>query len=341
MSNLSQPRLLSRDEFKREVFRRDSERCVVCSDPAQDAHHLLERKLWPDGGYYLDNGVSVCGACHLEAERTTLTCEKLRELAGITRVLLPPHLDSSCRYDKWGNPFLDHTRRSPGELFFEPAVQELLRPVLHEFSHLFKYPRTFHLPWSPGVSSDDRVLSSIPWEGMEVVVTEKMDGECTSLYKDSLHARSLTYSPHDSRSQIKQLWSQIRQEIPDRWRICGENVTAVHSIRYAKLPHFFLVFSFWDSFNNCLSWDETVGYADVLGLHTVPVLYRGPWNEQLVKNLSSERDPSQFEGYVVRPVSGFRYTDFRRVVGKYVRTNHVQTDQHWMTKKVEYNEWQR
>lgn len=41
-----------------------------------------------------------------------------------------------------------------------------------------KYPRTMHLPYSYGRSSDDRVLNTVDhFAGREVVVTMKMDGE--------------------------------------------------------------------------------------------------------------------------------------------------------------------
>ena len=56
-----------------------------------------------------------------------------------------------------------------------------------------KYPRTPHLPWSPGASDDDvRVADTAMSEGREVVVTEKLDGENTTLYADggaSIHRR--------------------------------------------------------------------------------------------------------------------------------------------------------
>ena len=57
----------------------------------------------------------------------------------------------------------------------------------------YKYPRTFHLPWSPGVASDDKVIESLDaFVGREVVVTEKMDGENSSLYSNGhIHARSM------------------------------------------------------------------------------------------------------------------------------------------------------
>lgn len=48
--------LLSRDQFRELTFERDKHTCVFCDKPAQDAHHIIERRLWSDGGYYLDNG---------------------------------------------------------------------------------------------------------------------------------------------------------------------------------------------------------------------------------------------------------------------------------------------
>ncbi len=40
-----------------------------------------------------------------------------------------------------------------------------------------KYPRTFHLPGSPGVSSDDKLLRDTPtMQAEQIVITEKMDG---------------------------------------------------------------------------------------------------------------------------------------------------------------------
>lgn len=46
---------LSREEFRREVFARDTGLCVICKAQAVDAHHIVERRLWDDGsfGYYV------------------------------------------------------------------------------------------------------------------------------------------------------------------------------------------------------------------------------------------------------------------------------------------------
>ena len=45
-----------------------------------------------------------------------------------------------------------------------------------------KYPKTLHLPWSQGVNSDDRVMKDLSgFEGHPVVITEKMEGENTTM----------------------------------------------------------------------------------------------------------------------------------------------------------------
>ena len=69
---------------------------------------------------------------------------------------------------------------------------------------LVKYPRTLHVPWSIGVTSDDRVLQNMDgFETQEVVVLEKLDGENTSLYKEAIHARSLSSGHNPSRTWVK------------------------------------------------------------------------------------------------------------------------------------------
>ena len=319
--------LLSRGKFREAVFTRDSGKCVFCLSPAQDAHHIMERRLWPDGGYYLDNGASVCEECHYRCEETYYSTSDVREAAGIKRILLPPHLYSDQEYDKWGNPYLENGRRLRGELFYDESVQKVLTPYLHEFTDLVKYPRTYHLPWStPG--KDDRVIESLaPFDNRWVVVTEKMDGENTTLYRDYIHARSIDGRSHPSRDWVKQFWSQIRFDIPKDWRLCGENLYAKHSIAYDNLPSYFMGFSIWNEKNICLSWQDTVEWFQLLGVTPVPVIYDGIFDEEEIKE--SWR-PDNSEGYVIRVPGEIHYKDFKNKVGKFVRKDHVQTVKHWM-----------
>src|SRR5690349_18438351 len=91
---------------------------------------------------------------------------------------------------------------------------------------LVKYPRTYHLPWSHP-SSDDKVMEDVRvFEGQEVVVTVKVDGENTSLYRDFIHARSLERLTGETRGHVKAIHAGIAHEIPEGWRFCGENLYA-------------------------------------------------------------------------------------------------------------------
>lgn len=94
--------LLTRKQFKAKVFERDNHKCVVCGAPAVDAHHIIDRKSWLDGGYYLDNGVSLCGKHHWDAELNKILPDELRQIIGVA-CLLPPDLEPGFSYDKWGN----------------------------------------------------------------------------------------------------------------------------------------------------------------------------------------------------------------------------------------------
>ncbi|MCE6998653.1 AAA family ATPase [Saccharothrix sp. S26] len=197
------------------------------------------------------------------------------------------------------------------------------------------YPRTPHLPWSPGASADDvRVADLDGLRGRDVVVTEKLDGENTTLYADGLHARSLDSAHHPSRSWVKGLQGRIGARLPGGWRICGENVHARHSIGYEGLESWFYGFSVWDG-DRCLDWDRTVRFLRDVGVPVPPVLWRGVFDERALRRLRV--DTARQEGFVVRTVEGFAREEFGRRVAKWVRPHHVRTDRHWMTAPVVAN----
>lgn len=338
--------LLSRDAFRKGVLERDGYKCVICGaidvkGPCLDAHHIIERRLWDDGGYYLDNGATLCRGmsgrhgCHMSAEETVLTCDEIRIAAKIKQILIPDHLYPDYQYDKWGNIIHPDGTRTPGELMHDESVRKVLSAggVLPLFRTHIKYPRTFHLPWSPGLTDDDRLLPSTDvFKGCEVIMTEKMDGENTTMYHDYIHARSLDSGNHPSRGWVKNLHGQIQYDIPIGWRICCENLYAQHSVTYDDLPSYVMVFSMWNENNICLSWDETCEYAAVLGLYMVPTLYRGIWDEALIRSMKVKTDSQ--EGYVIRVTDAFPYGAFRKSVAKWVRKGHVQTTHNWMQRIV-------
>lgn len=323
--------LLTRDQFREGVFARDKHQCVICGKVGQDAHHIIERRLWTDGGYYLNNGATLCGTCHLEAEETTLSCEDIRRCAGITKTIVPAHMYPDEQYDKWGNTILPNGSRMRGELFNDESVQKVLVPVLRRFTKYVKYPRTFHLPNSPGRTNDDRVLGSVDnFIDTEIVVTVKMDGENTTIYNDYVHARSIDGMDAEDKHWVKNLQSQIGYNIPDGWRVCGENLWAKHSIYYQNLPSYFLMFSIWDDNNVCLDWDTTKEWAELLGLNMVPELFRGKFYPELAKGEQTVYNGGfEQEGLVVRKTKAFHYREFSSSVAKYVRAGHVQTSHNW------------
>lgn len=228
----------------------------------------------------------------------------------------------------------------------------------------YKYPHTPYLSFSPTIESIDETDKSIKliFDNNELYNKEwdftlKMDGENATLYRDHIHARSLDSRHHESRSYVKGLHSEIKHRIPEGWRICGENLYAVHSIKYDDLWDYFLVFSVWDENNMCLSVLDTLEFLEPLGLRMCPsmkfgistlekngkfglVNHRGPFYKILDVNLIQvnflEEYPNE-EGFVIRNANSFHFDDFHKNVAKWVRPNHVQTDQHWMHKKIEKN----
>ena len=323
--------LLTRDNFRNSIFKRDKYNCVVCGAQALDAHHIMERRLFNDGGYYIDNGSSLCEAHHIEAEKTIISTESLRSLSGIKRVVLPEHLYDDQIYDKWGNIILPNGQRLKGELFYDESVQKILSEVLYLFTHYVKYPRTYHLPWSLGMHNDDRMHNSTEqWKDKRVIITIKIDGENTTLYNDHIHARSLDSRNHPSRNWVKNFWSSFAHEIPEGWRICGENLYAKHSIGYDNLKSYFMGFSIWNDKNICLDWNETLDWFSLLGIIPVEVIYEGEYNEEKIKYIHKNMNFDIYEGYVLRVQDRFSYGDFNKYVGKFVRPEHIKTTKHWM-----------
>ena len=54
-----------------------------------------------------------------------------------------------------------------------------------------KYPRTYHFNWSPGSTNDDRISDSVDHLiGIDIVITEKLDGSNSSITKNGVYGRS-------------------------------------------------------------------------------------------------------------------------------------------------------
>lgn len=200
-------------------------------------------------------------------------------------------------------------------------------------NELVKYPRTPHLPSSPGATSDDKHITAETLaylsSGIELVVSEKLDGGNYTMTRSSSFARSLDSGTHSWDTKAKAMWARIRWDIPEGWRISGESLHARRSVGYDNLEDIYLVFGIWDETNTLLDWDSMVEYCELLGLKTVPLLYRGSDFKQAVTVWQSQKDESCSEGFVVRSAGRIAYGDFSSSFAKWVRANHVTTDASW------------
>ena len=207
-----------------------------------------------------------------------------------------------------------------------------------------KYPRSPHLPWSPGGTSDDKRLPSVSGLlGIEVVITEKCDGSNLTYTRQAVFSRSHAGPPgHASFDLAKATHGRIGYRISEGISVFCEYCYAIHSIEYDTLPAHSLVFGVRDDLKGLWwGWDMVVAQAVELGLPTVPLLFRGILDseralETLTHSLAIK--PSAFggprEGVVVRVAGEFPDATFGRSVGKWVRTGHVQTDEHWMHQTI-------
>lgn len=103
--------LLTRQEFKIQVFARTNGKCCVpgCSCDAVDAHHIMDRKLWKDGGYYVSNGAALCSKHHIDAETGLITPKQCLEYMNIelNNIKEPDKVKEYLDYNEYINLMLD------------------------------------------------------------------------------------------------------------------------------------------------------------------------------------------------------------------------------------------
>jgi hypothetical protein len=211
-----------------------------------------------------------------------------------------------------------------------------------------KYSRTYHYPFSPGTTSDDRIAHDY-WADLQqidtLVHTEKLDGENNCLNRYGVFARSHaapTTSPWTA--TLREFWQRVKNDLGGL-DIFLENLYAVHSLQYQKLDHHFYVFAAREG-NRWLSWEEVKFYAAMLELPTVPEMemektptdkagfekkildvVKGPGAFCPVEVTTGK--PATMEGIVSRNADAFGTDAFARNVFKWVRKGHVKTDEHW------------
>lgn len=234
-----------------------------------------------------------------------------------------------------------------------------------------KYCRSLHAQISLGTTSDDRFMPNgyiKHFSKMDLILTEKLDGQNNCFTKDGLYARSHaapSILPWDK--PMRERWELIKNDLGDL-EIFGENMYGVHSIAYSKLESYFYVFAVRDN-GRWLSWEEVKFYASYFDFPTVPEIkikhsletfyttmtnennvlsnwleetLGMPWEDSVeTSGLLGGYDPITgnpcSEGFVIRNKNSFLTNEgsiqttpneFNNLF-KLVRKGHVQTDEHW------------
>jgi ATP-dependent RNA circularization protein (DNA/RNA ligase family) len=219
-----------------------------------------------------------------------------------------------------------------------------------------KYPRTYHLSFSQEIFNDDKMLDKKVEESFintEIVITEKLDGGNCCLFNGKIYARSHTEETnHPSFSMVKSLYNSILYTKDfefDRYMLFGENMQAIHSIKYTKIKSPFYLFNILDTkTDKWISLKELKEISNYLNIPMVPIIFEGTMQSLGVLKLTLERNinrPSYIggekEGFVIRKTESFNKDKFNKNVCKFVRRGHVQSDEHWSknwkTQKIVYN----
>lgn len=192
-----------------------------------------------------------------------------------------------------------------------------------------KYPRTPHLFGSKG-TDDDRHLgrkeSAAFIADPSLIVEEKIDGTNVGIHFTSrgrmvlqCRGHEITEGMHPQYDLFKQ-WTSVKRPVVEamlgsRFILYGEWLYAKHSVHYRALPHYFFEFDIYDKdAAQFLDLATREKMLDGTGLHTVPVLHRGPATAEQLRALVGL---SAFDSRFDNPLTG--RTD-HLMEGLYLRT---------------------
>ncbi|MDW8362227.1 MAG: RNA ligase family protein [Myxococcales bacterium] len=220
-------------------------------------------------------------------------------------------------------------------------------------TELVRFPHTPHLVWlGRGKPRGDKVLDADDVRAMlsgDVVVEEKVDGANLGL---SVGSGGILVAQHRGAhldlGDLHGQWKPLRRRLalrtetlvhglgPDRI-LFGEWCYAVHSIRYTRLPDWFLAFDVYDRVRGAFwSVARRNELAARLGLAIVPQIAHGRFDVEGLKRLlgSSRFTDGPAEGLYIRREEG----GWLVARAKLVRAEFVDgIDEHWSRRRLESN----
>lgn len=224
-------------------------------------------------------------------------------------------------------------------------------------SDFFRFPSTPHLFSAAGavLPRDDKRLSPEALQDLlsgEVVVEEKLDGANLGISIDSQGAVRVqnrgTYLVPPFSGQFARLDQWLQQHEDQLFDTLSGNVELIlfgewcaarHSLDYACLPDWWLMFDVYDrGVGRFWSVSERNALARQLGVAVVPCLFQGrvtpAWLEDFLAHCQSRYREGPMEGLVVRRDDG----SWLRAKAKLVRADFSQAiEEHWRSRVIEWN----
>jgi ATP-dependent RNA circularization protein (DNA/RNA ligase family) len=218
----------------------------------------------------------------------------------------------------------------------------------------FRFPHTPHLAWlGQNAPRDDKVLSPVEAQALlasDVVVEEKLDGANLGFSlasNGSLRAQNrgqYLAEPHAGQFARLPAWlaqhgDALRSVLTPNIIVFGEWCAARHSLDYAALPDWFLLFDVYDRHIErfwCSTRRDTL--AGSAGLATVPRVAQGKHTvvelTNLVATSVSHYRHGPLEGLVIRQESA-QWCEAR---AKLIRADFTQAiETHWRKRAIEWN----
>ncbi len=349
-----------RKQFREQCLERDENECIVpwCDSEPDDVHHIIERAEWENGGYIPRNGASVCNKHHQYAEENHIPPQAFWMWLGEDNPVTPEGMNRHV--NKWGDEFDSPPHKELRERIKYQSSRHMLPLYWHEPNGVAE--TRLH-------NDDTGLQQLDDFVGIPLVITHKIDGGNCMLVNDienPVRARNGSRPEKGMRPLYREnglYWRQeVNQKLTDRLQVFGEWVFKKHSIHYgcdcdepcedigpslSELTGvnddraYFQVFGVYDKVLDVWrSWPKTKEVADDLGFPTTPVIYCEDDDDSATYETVHEARTDLIEkahevvnnggeGIVVRTKFPFHYGQFGRRLGKYVRENHVKTDEHW------------
>lgn len=219
----------------------------------------------------------------------------------------------------------------------------------------FRFPHTPHIAWlAGGAPRDDKVLSPEEAEDIlsgEVVLEEKLDGANLgfSVSPDGvLRAQNRgQYLPQPFHGQFARLGPWLAEHEDRLFDALagtplvafGEWCAARHSLDYAALPDWWLVFDVYDRAEGRFwSTARRNAWAAAMGLATVPRLHAGRVDLHQLRDWVHSRDSRYRQGHLEGLVIRRENADWLEQRAKLVRADFTQAiEEHWRSRALEWN----